>query len=172
MPKRSDAKPWEQQPGESAKAFEAFNAYLDMGADRSIRGVAQQLGKSSTLMARWSSTHGWVERVAAYEADLQRAAHAKAVKDAQKMAERHISIALKLQTKALEALAKLEPEELDPKNLIAFVREATKLERENRADIVTKTDPDKDGEAAQSSLADVITQAWERRQEQNEQSDD
>lgn len=168
MPKRSDTKPWEQQPGESGKAFEAFKVYLDMGSERSIRAVGEKLGKSSTLMARWSSTHGWVERVIAYDADLQRQAHSEAVKSARKMSERHIKLALQLQEKAIKALSKMKPEDLDPKNLIAFVREATKLERENRTDIVQTTDPSKGEAACQSSLADVITQAWERRQSQDE----
>ena len=42
MPKSSDAKPWERQDGESAKAYQAFCKYLDMGEKRSIRAVAQQ----------------------------------------------------------------------------------------------------------------------------------
>lgn len=168
MPKRSDTKPWEQQQGESAKAFEAFKVYLEMGPDRSQQAVANQLSKSRQLIARWSATHGWVERVAAYNADLQSQAHDKAVKSAQKMSERHIKLALQLQEKAIQALSKMKPEELDPKNLIAFIREATKLERENRADIVQATDPSKGEAAGQSSLADVITQAWERRQNQDE----
>lgn len=171
MPKRSDTKPWEQQQGESAKAFEAFKVYLDMGSDRSIRAVGEKLSKSSTLMARWSSTHGWVERVAAYDADLRRQAHDQAVKSARKMSERHIKLALQLQETAIKALSKMKPEDLDPKNLIAFVREATKLERENRTDIVQATDPNKGEAAGQSSLADVITQAWERRQNQDEPDD-
>ena len=75
MPKRSDVKPWERQEGESAKAFEAFTIYAGLGADRSLRAVAQQLGKSKTLMDRWSSTYGWVARAAEYDADLQRKAH-------------------------------------------------------------------------------------------------
>lgn len=168
MPKRSDTKPWEQQQGESAKAFEAFKVYLDMGSERSIRAVGEKLGKSSTLMARWSSTHGWVERVAAYDADLRQQAHDQAVKSARKMSERHIKLALQLQEKAIQALSKMKPEDLDPKSLISFVREATKLERENRTDIVQSTDPSKGEAAGQGSLADVITQAWERRQNQDE----
>lgn len=80
MPKRSDVKPWERQEGESAKAFEAFTIYAGLGADRSLRAVAQQLGKSKTLMDRWSSTYSWVVRAAEYDADLQRKAHAEAVK--------------------------------------------------------------------------------------------
>ena len=132
MPKRNDTKPWERQGGESVKAFEAFTVYLEMGEDRSLRAVSQRLGKSKALMERWSSAYQWVERVASYDADVQRKAHADAVKKKRKMVDRHISIALKMQEKALMALEQMNPEDIDPKNLITMLREATKLEQEMR----------------------------------------
>ena len=132
MPKRNDTKPWERQEGESVKAFEAFTVYLGMGDERSIREVAQRLAKSRTLIGRWSVTYQWVERVAAFDADVQRKAHAKAVKKRRNMVDRHISIALKMQEKALMALEQMDPADIDPKNLIAMLREATKLEQEMR----------------------------------------
>ena len=132
MPKRNDTKPWERQEGESIKAFEAFTVYLDMGDERSLRAVGQRLGKSRALIERWSRTYQWVERVASYDADVQRKAHAKAVDKRRKMVDRHISIALKMQEKALKALEQMDPADIDPKNLIAMLREATKLEQEMR----------------------------------------
>ena len=132
MPKRNDTKPWERQEGESVKAFEAFTVYLEMGDERSIREVAQRLAKSRTLIGRWSVTYQWVERVAAFDADVQRKAHAKAVKKRRNMVDRHISIALKMQEKALMALEQMDPADIDPQNLIAMLREATKLEQEMR----------------------------------------
>ena len=57
---------FEQKPDESAKAFEAFNTYLNMGAQRALEAVAQKLGKSKTLMERWSKRHNWVARVDAH----------------------------------------------------------------------------------------------------------
>ena len=132
MPKRNDTEPWERQAGESVKAFEAFTVYLEMGDERSIREVAQRLAKSRTLIGRWSVTYQWVERVAAFDADVQRKAHAKAVKKRRNMVDRHISIALKMQEKALMALEQMDPADIDPKNLIAMLREATKLEQEMR----------------------------------------
>ena len=92
----------------------------------------------------------------------------KAVKKRRKMADRHISIALKLQEKALQALKDMDPSEIDPKNLVAFIREATKLERENRMELEADTAPGKAIEQADSSLAAVISEAWERRKQQNE----
>ena len=168
MPKRSDTKPWERQEGESVKAYEAFQCYLNLGETRSQRLVSEQLSKSRQLISRWSANYQWVERVAAYENDLQRQAHAEAVKKARQMADRHISIAMKMQQKALQALKEMDPRDIDPKNLVAFIREATKLERENRTEIVKDTNPDAGPEAASSSLADVISEAWERRRQQNE----
>lgn len=132
MPKRNDTKPWERQEGESIKAFEAFTVYLEMGDERSLRAVGQRLGKSRALIERWSRTYQWVERVASYDADVQRKSHAKAVDKRRKMVDRHISIALKMQEKALKALEQMDPADIDPKNLIAMLREATKLEQEMR----------------------------------------
>lgn len=141
MPKSSDAKPWERQDGESAKAYQAFCKYLDMGEKRSIRAVAQQLGKSATLMARWSSTWHWPDRVAEYEEDLRRQAYKKAQNDAEKMAKRHINIALKMQEKALAALNATKPEYIQVRDMITLLREATKLERDSRVDVETRTAP-------------------------------
>ena len=146
MPKRNDTKPWERQEGESVKAFEAFTVYLEMGDERSIREVAQRLAKSRTLIGRWSVTYQWVERVAAFDADVQRKAHAKAVKKRRNMVDRHISIALKMQEKALMALEQMDPADIDPKNLIAMLREATKLEQEMRTAAVDER---------RSAIADV-----------------
>ena len=123
MPKHRDTEPWERLEGEGVKAYEAFSVYLELGEERSIRAVAKQLNKSTTLIGRWSRTYQWVERTAAYDVDVQRKAHAQAVKKRRKMADRHISIALKLQEKALQALKDMDPSEIDPKNLVAFIRD-------------------------------------------------
>lgn len=163
MPKRSDTKPWERQEGESVKAYEAFQCYLNLGETRSQRLVSEQLSKSRQLISRWSANYQWVERVAAYENDLQRQAHAEAVKKARQMADRHISIAMKMQQKALQALKEMDPRDIDPKNLVAFIREATKLERESRAEIVRETEHKIEAENRESTLVDVIAEAWERR---------
>lgn len=59
---------FEQQPGESAKAFAAFALYLSLGPERSAREVAGKLAKSEQLIRRWSSRWRWTERVGAHAA--------------------------------------------------------------------------------------------------------
>lgn len=134
MPKRQepDIAPWEQQPRESAKAFEAFAIYRDMGVERSVRKVTQRLNKSLTLIGKWSSRYNWPERARAYDRDLDRQAHAQAVRDVRSMTNRHIRIAMQLQAKALEALEQLNVATLSPKMQLAFLAKATEIERMNR----------------------------------------
>lgn len=62
--------PFEQQPRESDKAFAAFKTYLELGAQRSLATVAEKLGKSKTMMERWSRRFDWPARVQAHGAHL------------------------------------------------------------------------------------------------------
>src|SRR3954451_22853339 len=55
--------PFEQQTGESAKAFEAFSIYLNLGLERSTEAVAKSLSKSCALVRRWAARWQWVARV-------------------------------------------------------------------------------------------------------------
>ena len=129
-------KPWERMEGEGAKAFEAFRIYRDMGPERTITAVGKQLSKSRNLIDRWKDRWNWVERVRAYDNDLERAAHQEAVKSVREMQKRHIGMAAQIQHKAMLALQSIDPRMMKPNEQIAFIREATKLEREARNSIV------------------------------------
>ena len=61
---------FEQQPKESARAFEAFSVYLNLGPGRSLAAVGQKLGKSKGLVERWSAKFDWPGRVLAQGAYL------------------------------------------------------------------------------------------------------
>jgi hypothetical protein len=68
---------FEQQRKESARAFEAFSVYLNLGPGRSLAAVAQKLAKSKQLLKRWSAKFDWPGRVqaqAAYLATVEREA--------------------------------------------------------------------------------------------------
>ena len=146
MPKRTEPEVlWEQQPGESAKAFEAFAAYRDMGTERSIRKVAQQLNKSNALIARWSKNYEWPDRARAYDRELDRQAREQAV--------RHIRIAMQLQAKAVRALENLDEAQLTPKMMLAFLTKATELERMNR---LSNAGLDENGQKEAASEVEII----------------
>ena len=75
MSDNDDRQPWERMPKESAKAFAAFNAYLNMNpAERSYRSLAKTYDKSvayRNVIGGWGSKWQWQARVKAWEAHQQ-----------------------------------------------------------------------------------------------------
>lgn len=161
MPKKnSDTKPWERQIGESEKAFEAFSLYRDMGAERTMQAVADELHKSYTLIRRWKNAWNWKDRVIEYDNDKERQAKKEAEKGLRDMYNRQTKIAMQIQAKALKALDKLDPSKMSPKDVKEYLRMATDLERLNRT---LNADQHKDEKQSAASLADTIVAAYERR---------
>lgn len=130
-PEQEAALPWERQKGETPQAFEAFSAYRDMGSKRGLRSVAQRLGKSLTLISRWSSAWEWVERCRAYDNDLERQERIQAAKDLKEARKRQRKTGYFMQKKATEALDRLNAEDLDASSIIKLIVEGAKLERGN-----------------------------------------
>lgn len=97
LPKTGDAEldggpmPWERQKGESRQAFQAFAIYRDMQPKRSIRTVAAQLDKSTSLIARWSSKWFWQLRCRAWDEQVDEKRRLAQIELIEKMAERHAS---------------------------------------------------------------------------------
>jgi hypothetical protein len=64
--------PWDRRPDDSQASWQAFVVYRDMGLTRSNAKVARALGKSKALIDRWSRTHNWVIRAAAFDSHEDR----------------------------------------------------------------------------------------------------
>jgi hypothetical protein len=117
---------------ESAKAFEAFCAYRDMGPGRSVAKVGLALGKSTTLMARWSGQWAWVARVATWDADTAVRVAMAQQEEIVEMRSRHARISAAFLGKVVSGLAKLDPAELKPGELTRMFDVAMKAERTSR----------------------------------------
>lgn len=137
------AAPWEQLPGESAKAYLGFCTYRDLGPDRCLdqasRAYHQPQGeqgdqaghkpRASGTIRRWAQRWNWSARALAWDRELERVKRQEQLAAVQEMGERHAREAMMLQTKAVERLRQLRPEELKPHDTLAYLVEAAKLER-------------------------------------------
>jgi hypothetical protein len=107
--------PAEQQPKETAPAFEAFRTYLEAGPGRSTAKVARALGKSKTLIDRWSSRNGWQARVREFEATATRVVDDAHLTEIARRARRQAEIAqLHGEATALVARAVVQKIAADP----------------------------------------------------------
>lgn len=86
----------ERLQNESAKAYEAFKTYAEMGPSRSYKAVGAKLGKSEGLMERWAGKYRWRTRAALWDNKrdhVQQNAEEKAANAvALRLAERRASV--------------------------------------------------------------------------------
>lgn len=61
---------WLRKQGETARSYDAFRVYLNMGPGRTLAKAAEEVGKSTTLLEDWSSQWDWQARVRAFENHL------------------------------------------------------------------------------------------------------
>ena len=131
---------WDQQPTESSKAFERFALYRDMGAGRSLRKLARDLELNPSTLAEISKKHSWQERVAAFDAYIDRASQYNQIAQVRVMKRRQIALALRAQKVAEKGLKKLLRDmddehtlrKLSPEGLSKILDIGCRLERLNR----------------------------------------
>src|SRR5687767_14579384 len=96
--------PWDQQPYESLLAFSRFAQYRDMGVERSLRKLAQDLSLNLSTLAETSKKHHWRERVTAFDAYLDKASQHNQIVQMKTMKRRQIALALAAQQVAEKCL--------------------------------------------------------------------
>lgn len=164
--------PWERQSGESPQAFEAFAVYRDLGTSRSVAKVARELGKSTTLLFRWSKQYAWVMRATSYDREQDRVFLAEQRQARRDIARRHAKVAQAFLGKAIARLQGLDPRELTPGELLRYFQVAAEIERraagEEPASVSTADAPEGADVAALSdedrrSRMDQLRRELERR---------
>lgn len=109
----TELRPWDRQPGETSKAYEAFLIYRDLGANRTTRSTAEALTRTETHIKTWSSKYGWVSRAAAWDSMPSRAIEHAYEDMARDIAEQHRALSDKLMARLSRNLDLL-PEGADP----------------------------------------------------------
>lgn len=105
----NDVRPWDCQPGETSRAYEAFVTYRDLGPSRNVQRTANELGKNYTTVHGWSQKWSWAERAAAWDSMPGRKTEEAYEAMAKRVAEQHERVATKLMSR-LETHLDLLPE--------------------------------------------------------------
>jgi hypothetical protein len=126
--------PWDRRGNETTQAFEAFASYRDMGVHRSNARVGQALGKSTTLMDRWSTRHEWVHRAATFDARKDAVQTAAAIDEVGAMARRHAGIAFAIIAKAYHKLKDADADEFTVETAVKAIDLGVRIERISRGE--------------------------------------
>lgn len=127
---------WERLTRESTKAYAHFVLYRDMGPERSLRKMLSDARTTSKLrqLQVWSSRWRWVERVQAYDDELDRQLRAKNEQARKEMADRHAKMAVLGQGTVLEAFRRIKPENLTASQAVQWFDTLVKIERLSRGE--------------------------------------
>jgi hypothetical protein len=124
---------WDKREDESARAYEWFCRYRDMGPGRSHDKLHQKYSEGASkksLTLRWSSRYAWVERAEAYDAYLDAIKRETNEDRVRKTAEEHIDVADKIMELALSKLALLEGTEVKPNEVKGLIELSVKMKRD------------------------------------------
>lgn len=131
----SESESWERYPNESAKAYEAFCVYRDIGPTRSLAKTAEAMnhppGYKQTLW-KWSTKYEWQSRCYDYDDHMERVARLEKENMVREMTNRHACDAIKIQQIAMEALERISLEAAPPRDLIRVWEKAVRAERASR----------------------------------------
>ena len=145
---------WEQLPGESGKAFTAFCAFRDYGADRSIRQAVEAFEKDKTRQEKryavwrgWAVEYRWKERAADYDRFVEKLKLTELRKTIEAQGEKHREVTGKMLDVVKQKLENMNPDDLTQGNVNEWVQTAIKAEREAAGLIASNGKPEiKQGE--------------------------
>lgn len=126
--------PWDRFDDEPSGAHHVFARYLDMGPDRSFKGICEALDIPRASIRAWTSRYSWVERARSWDTHVDRRARAVLERDIIASRQRHANLGRLIQEKVAQGLANLDPATMSPKDLIYALDTAVKLERAARGD--------------------------------------
>ena len=121
---------WDQKPNEPNGDHKKFAFYRDLGPTRSQKQVAENFGVKLNTIYKLSSHHQWAYRAAAYDREQDRVDQEWVQNERRKAMTRHVRQAQSLQSKWIQGLQRIDPADLDVKDIIKYAEIATKLERQ------------------------------------------
>ena len=106
-----EERPWLRRDDETNPSYEAFRSYLNL---RSTTKVAEDLGKSLTLITGWCTRNDWVNRAAAYDRYTMQAETDGMIHVLAEMRDKNIALAEKLRDHLSDRLDDFINQRTDP----------------------------------------------------------
>ena len=122
----------QRQVNESARAYEGFLQYCELGPARSLARVSGTVGKNLKLIERWSSRHRWVHRVRGWDEWAQAHRIEKLVAEQEAMVIRHAIFGERALAVALAQLERLRRVKLSAAATARLARVGAAIEMEAR----------------------------------------
>lgn len=131
---------------ESTRHREAFDAYWQLGKERTIEALRKALilrdGKAPSLrtLYEWSRAYQWQRRLENLERKARESDDQARITQVKEMTERHLKLALLLQQRATESLARMDADAFPAEAAIRAISESIRLERLLRGEPTQRTD--------------------------------
>lgn len=127
---------FERQPGETDGEFAVWMCYRDMypSAKPNLREVAEKLGKTHGAVREVSRVWKFATRMQAWVKHIDSASVAQKRQEILEMNKQHMDMAATLNEKLARAIANIDPMTLSPKEINAFMKTASELEKKARVD--------------------------------------
>ena len=120
---------WDRQQGESTKGYAAFRLFRDMGPMRKLADV-DVVGTTSRTVRQWSYDHDWWARAAAWDDLVHMEEDRQRLEDLREMHDTHQRAGRMALTLAMEAMAKIQPEDITPTAAAKLLDLGARLERD------------------------------------------
>jgi hypothetical protein len=128
---------WERLPGETGKAYTAFCAFRDLGADRNIRKAVGSFEKDEVkrekryrVWRNWAAQFKWRERATDFDRYTEKLKQTEYRKTIEAQGEQHRAVTGKMLDVVKKKHDLMDPAELTQGNLTEWVQTAIKAERE------------------------------------------
>lgn len=123
---------WEQLDNEDPRRFEAFLVYREMGLSRSLKKVANVIGRSRSWTERSASANEWLLRARAYDREVDRIRLAANAEAQVEMILRHARLGQEVVALAHDALKRLDVDSLKASDVVRLLELGVKTERLSR----------------------------------------
>jgi hypothetical protein len=128
---------WEKLTTESSKAYAAFCAFRDFGAERNVRKAVEatvadksKWEKRYAVWRGWCTQFRWKERAANYDRHIEQLKMTELRKTIEAQGEKHREITGKMLDVVGKKLDTMNPDDLTQGNVTEWVSTAIKAERE------------------------------------------